>query len=104
MTGEKEGPTSRATLACASGSSGAMALRALLWVAALVAASANAGPPESYDYEDETPQSDVFVLTGSNFDAKIKAHKHALVEFYAPWCGVRALLRPAAPRCTATTR
>ena len=78
------------------------ALRALLLVAALLGVSAHSGPPESYDYEDVAsgPPSAVFVLTGDNFDATIKAHKHALVEFYAPWCGVRALLRArgASPR------
>jgi thioredoxin-like negative regulator of GroEL len=67
------------------------ALRALLLARA-------SGAPESHDYEDDAEQEGaVAVLTQSNFDATLAQHKHALIEFYAPWCGVRATLRPRHP-------
>lgn len=48
-------------------------------------------PPPSQSSEtswtDDDSQKDVVQLTTENFKVELKKRKHALVMFYAPWCG-----------------
>lgn len=44
--------------------------------------------------EADSLEADVVTLTEKTFDSELKAHKYALVEFYAPWCGHCQQLKP----------
>ena len=52
---------------------------------------------EEEEDDDDIDESAVVVLTPNNFDKIIKKNENVLVEFYAPWCGNRALLLDETP-------
>lgn len=44
-------------------------------------------PPPEKSWEDEADSTDVLFLNDETFSTTLKRKKHAMVMFYAPWCG-----------------
>ncbi|XP_016962249.1 protein disulfide-isomerase A5 [Drosophila biarmipes] len=44
-------------------------------------------PPPEKSWEEEEDSKEVLFLNDDNFSSTLKRKKHALVMFYAPWCG-----------------
>jgi protein disulfide-isomerase A6 len=67
-------------------------MKILLIVSLLLSIVLCHGDHSSHKPEDPTPG--VIDITSSNVDEVITTSKHALVEFYAPWCGHCKTLAP----------
>jgi len=49
---------------------------------------------DDYSIEDKDDEEHVVTLTADNFESNVLKKPHALVEFYAPWCGHCKSLKP----------
>jgi protein disulfide-isomerase A1 len=50
--------------------------------------------PEDEDYGAEIDETHVALLSAANFSSFLAARRHAMVEFYVPWCGHCRALAP----------